>query len=332
MLVDLWGGRKDIEKGLIKAVGDPGARFREDGLRLLRGVRFVAQLEFTVERDTLAAIKAEATGLQLVANERVGAELARLVVGPGVFRALRLLVNTGLMNHIIPELLAGHGVEQGRLHREDVLGHNLRTCSLTPPQLPVRLAGLLHDIGKGQGCKMGPHGRCFPGHAARSAAVTPTILRRLRYSKQLIKQVTLLVRHHMLFWRGPEGLPPIRRLAAQVGWDNFASIIELIKADRMAIWDDPKRASVAELDEAYRRIVAERPPLTTAGLVVSGADLMAEFGLEPGPIVGKIQQRLLEAVWNYPLLNTGKDLLALAGEELARYRHQLPEKDKNKMS
>ena len=122
----------------------------------------------------MAAIEAEKARLKRVANERIGQELSRLVTGSGVFQALWLLVDTGLMNYIIPELLTGQGVKQGRLHREDVLGHNIRTCSLTPPELPVRLAGLLHDIGKAEGYKIGPMGVVFRP-CARSARLVPTV-------------------------------------------------------------------------------------------------------------------------------------------------------------
>lgn len=329
-LVDPWGGRRDLKQGLIRSVGDPAARFGEDGLRLLRAVRFVSQLEFTIEAETLAALGAGAAGLQRVAKERIGREFAQLVVGEGVFEALWLLVDTGLLEYIVPELLCGQGVKQGRLHREDVLGHNLRTCSLTPPELPVRLAGLLHDVGKAGEFSEGPYGRFFPGHAARSAAAIPPILRRLCYNRQLVNTVTLLVGNHMFFWREPQGLPPVRRLAAQVGWDNFGLLIELIKADRSAIWADPQQAGIGDLEAAYRQVVAERPPLTAAELALSSEELMEELGVEPGPALGALRQQLLEAVWDNPALNARPHLLALARKQLDASRQNSTISDSKK--
>ena len=144
--------------------------------------------------------------MQRVAKERIGREFAQLVVGEGVFAALWLLVDTGLLEYIVPELLCGQGVKQGRLHREDVLGHNLRTCSLTPPELPVRLAGLLHDVGKAGEFSEGPYGRFFPGHAARSAAAIPDSPPALLQPAASEHSYTLSWESYV-FWREPQGLP-----------------------------------------------------------------------------------------------------------------------------
>lgn len=319
-LVDPWAGQRDLKDGLIRSVGDPVARFQEDGLRLLRAVRFVSQLRFDIEADTLAALCEGASGLRRVAKERIGRELACLVVGEDVLPALWLLRDTGLMEYTAPELLSGQGVEQSRLHREDVLGHNLRTCSLTPPELTVRLAGLLHDVGKPGNWREGPHGRFFPEHATRSAAVIPDILRRLRYGRSIVNTVTLLVRNHMFFWRKDQGLAPMRRLAAQVGWDNFRSLIDLIKADRLAIWGDAGAAGIAELEAAYQEVLRERPPLRAAELALSSEELMDSLKIKPGPALGALRQQLLEAVWNNPALNSRPELLALAQREFDCHR------------
>lgn len=321
-LVDPFGGRGDLAAGVIRTVGDPVVCFNDDGLRLLRAVRFMAQLGFDIEPATRLAMSQEAFRLQCVAQERIGREFALLLLGDNdILSALRLLVETKLLGYIIPELLAGLGMEQSRLHREDVLGHNLRTCSLTPPKLPLRLAGLLHDVGKPGKFQEGPYGRLFPGHAARSAAIVPRVLTRLRYSRKLIRQVTLLVRNHMFFWRPHQGLPPMRRLAAEVGWDNFGLQIELIKADRMSIWGDAAKAGLPELEAAARQVVAERPPVTPSELALTSEELMTCLDLKPGPVVGAIRQYLLEAVWEDPSLDSPPTLLALARQYLKNHRH-----------
>ncbi|BCV23399.1 MAG TPA: HD domain-containing protein [Firmicutes bacterium] len=316
-LVDPWDGRADLKRRLLRAVGDPARRFREDGLRLLRAARFVSQLSFQLEEKTLSALKAEAGRLALVAAERRGAEFALLITGPNVRAALDLLVESGLMRSVVPELLAGQGVRQSRLHPDDVLGHNIKTCSLTPPQLELRLAGLLHDVGKPERWEEGPYGRFFPGHAARSAALVPVILRRLRFSRRTVRTVALLVAHHMFFWRAPQGLAPVRRLAAGVGWENFPAAIALIQADRLAIWGDPEAAGVRELAEAAAAVEAEHPPLTAADLALSSAELIAQLGLKPGPRLGALRRRLLELVWEDPGRNNKKALLDLARREIS---------------
>lgn len=315
-LLDPWGGRADLKLRLIRAVGDPALRFREDGLRLLRAARFVSQLGFQLEAKTAAALRAEGERLSAVAPERRGAEFSLLVTGQGVRTALTVLVESGLMRHLIPELLAGRGVRQGHLHPDDVLGHNIKTCSLTPPQLELRLAGLLHDVGKPERWEEGPYGRFFPGHAARSAALVPVVLNRLRYSRRIVRRVALLVAHHMFFWRASQGLAPVRRLAAAVGWDNFAALIQLIQADRLAIWGEPAAAGIDELAQAAAAVQAERPPLKAEELALSAADLMAALGLKPGPELGRLRERLLELVWEDPRRNSKEALLALARQEI----------------
>lgn len=311
VVIDPWDGRGDIKRRLLRAVGDPAQRFREDGLRLLRAARFVSQLGFQVEEGTLNALCGESERLAAVAAERRGYEFSLLITGANVRSALFLLVETGLMRFIVPELLKGKDLKQGRLHPDDVLGHNIKTCSLTPSRLEVRLAGLLHDVGK-ERWEEGPYGRYFPDHASRSAELVPVILERLRFSRRIIRTVTLLVANHMFFWRASQGLAPVRRLAARVGWEHFADMIALIQADRLAIWGDPAAAGVEELAAAASQVERERPPLTPAELAVSGEELMTELGLAPGPDLGTLKNRLLELVWEDPRRNRKEELLALA--------------------
>jgi tRNA nucleotidyltransferase (CCA-adding enzyme) len=311
-LVDPWGGRLDLSNKILRAVGEPQERFREDGLRLLRAARFVSQLGFQIEEKTLQALMQEAGRLQGVARERRGHEFSLLLVGPNVRAALELLVDTGLMASLIPELMEGKGLKQGRLHPDDVLGHNIRTCSLTPPDLKLRLAGLLHDVGKYQGWTEGPYGRYFPGHATRSAALIPEILSRLCFKKRLIRTVTLLVANHMFFWRAEMGLAPVRRLAARVGWLEFDNVITLIAADRMSIWGDPQAAGLNELYEAAAAVKKEHPPLTARELALTSGEMMSALNLTPGPAVGALRQELLEQVWENPDLNTRQELLVRA--------------------
>jgi len=132
-----------------------------------------------------------------------------------------------------------------------------------------------------------------------------------------VRTVALLVAHHMFFWRAPQGLAPVRRLAAGVGWENFPAAIALIQADRLAIWGDPEAAGVRELAEAAAAVEAEHPPLTAADLALSSAELIAQLGLKPGPRLGALRRRLLELVWEDPGRNNKKALLDLARREIS---------------
>ena len=313
VLIDPHDGQADLTAKIIRAVGDPSRRFFDDGLRLLRAIRLMAQLDFGIEQSTKIAIGQNASRIQKIAKERIGRELTLLLLADGdILPALQVTVNCGLMKYMIPELLTGQGLGQSRLHHDDVLTHNLRTCALTPANLPLRLAGLLHDVGKPNGFEKGPYGRIFPEHAARSAALTPAILARLRFDKKLIALVTLLVRHHMVFWRPNQSLAPIRRVVGRVGWENTDLLLELIKADRMSIWGDINLTGISALAAAIDQVKSEDVPINAAGLALTSNELMTALDIKPGPIVGQLRRYLLEAVWEDPKRNDPGTLLSLA--------------------
>jgi tRNA nucleotidyltransferase (CCA-adding enzyme) len=191
-------------------------------------------------------------------KEKVTEVFNQILCSPSVFYLCGKMVETGLMAELIPELLRGEGMEQSYIHPDDVLTHNLRTCSLVKPKLNLRLAALLHDVGKPGYYIYDPLvGRRFPKHQLRSGALVPQILNRFAYKQDLVNQVQLLVEHHMFIWRPKDGLPPLKELLQKVGRENIEDLIELVISDREAIWGDRIRESNRALLEAVESVLGK---------------------------------------------------------------------------
>lgn len=299
-IIDLYGGRLDLERRLIRAVGDdPERRFDEDPLRLLRAVRFAAQLGFAIEEQTLQAIERQAATLEKISRERVRDELTRLLVSPDPMRGLRLLVDTGLMAYIMPEVLELRGVSQRPVHSKDVYEHVLRVVANTPPRPAVRWAGLLHDIAKPR-TKTVEDGKVhFFGHEDVGATMARDILKRLRFDRPFIDHVVRLVRLHM---RANAYLPDwtdgaVRRLMLDAG-NALPDLLDLSRADITSYRQERVSravARVAELEERVRRLreEAERVPLKSP---LDGNELMEIFARGPGPWLRPVKDHLLGLV------------------------------------
>ncbi len=323
-LRDPFDGRGDLAKRLVRAVGDPLARFSEDGLRSLRGVRFCAQLDFQIEPATLAAIPQTIAVFRKVSAERVRDELLKILLAPRPSTALRLLAETGLLHEIVPELEEGIGFSQNRYHAHDVWEHTLATVDAArilkddPTPWLVRMGALLHDVAKPRTAapKEGAPGeRTFFKHDLVGADMTQAIAERLRLSNRERERVTGLVLHHM-FWYTPEWTDgSVRRFIGRVGAEELSPLFALREADVAGRGreEDPK----AELGELEARIASElmkAGALKVADLAVRGPDVIKAIGRPPGPIVGEILRRLLERVLDEPALNTRERLLALVPE------------------
>ena len=320
-LVDQYGGIADLRFGLIRSVGDPAERFEEDALRLMRAVRIATQLNGTIEEDTLRVIHEKSDSLASIASERVRDEFVKLVMADTPDVGIRLLLQTGLLTHIVPDLLEGDGVEQSQAHRYDVLEHSIRTLAhsgVKQFRLEVRLAALLHDVGKPKTREWHKERDdwSFHAHEVVGARMARKILSRLKFSKEVVDTVVLLVRWHM-FFSDPDkvSLSGVRRMVARVGEQHIWDLIDLRMCDRIGT-GRPKeqpyrlRKYIAFVEEVLRE------PVTPGTLVIDGKTLMQELDLQPGPKIGHILHILLAEVLDDPAKNTADVLLAQAKELL----------------
>lgn len=305
-LRDPFGGREDLERRLVRCVGDPRRRFEEDALRILRGLRLAAQLDFTIHPDTAAAIRETTPLLAHVAWERIGAEFLRLLCGPGAGRILLEYPET--VCQVVPELAPAVGFDQRSPHHcFDVYTHCVKTLEGVSPRPALRLAALLHDVGKPACFSLDEQGvGHFYNHPQESARQTGDILRRLRLDNAARERVETLVLRHSL----PVEVTPrwVGRWLRRLGPEVFLDLMELESADRLACApihageeDVPRQAA-----RLAREILAQAPCLTLKDLAVNGRDAMAA-GLK-GPEIGRALNHLLDLVAQGDLPNQ-RDIL-----------------------
>lgn len=299
-IVDPFGGREDLERGLIRAVGDdPAHRFEEDPLRLLRAARFAAQLGFEIEPATAEAIVQQAPTLARISRERIRDEFTKLLVTANPARGLRLLVDFGLMPWIVPEVLELRGVSQKPAHSKDVYEHVLRVVEQTPPRPAARWAGLLHDIAKPRTRSVEDGKVHFYGHEDVGAVMAREILHRLKFDRPFIEYVSRLVKLHM---RANSYLPEwtdgaVRRLMLDAG-NGLHDLLDLSRADITSYRPEKVARALMRVDELALRCQrlreeAERVPIRSP---LDGNDLMRIFGREPGPWLRPLKDYLLGLV------------------------------------
>ena len=307
-LCDPFGGREDLKNGLLRAVGEPELRFREDALRILRGLRFAARFGFRIEEKTRAAMDAEMAGLDSLARERVLTELL------GFLRAAKaedLLAAANLLCRCIPELAPTVGFQQhSRHHVHDVFGHIATVVEGVPPTDELRLAALLHDIGKPETFTMDESGEGhFYGHAGVSAAIAETVLRGLKASNALREEVVWLVKHHMD--RYPCEEKTARRCLSRHGLARMERLLQFQACDLGGKGTSAPNESLRELEcllALLREMDAREGALTLKTLAVKGNDLMA-LGMAPGRRVGETLNELLALVLSGELPNDREALL-----------------------
>jgi len=321
-IVDPFGGLDDLERRTIRAVGDPAERFREDALRLMRAIRFSAQLDFRIEEATWQAIRAEAEGLRRISHERIREELNRILLAPRPSRGLMLMLEAGLLAIVLPELAACRDVRQNRFHSHDVLVHSLMAIDAAPPDnLIVRLAALFHDIAKPQTREERDGDYTFYAHQVLGARIAGRVMRRLAYSNEERERVEHLVYHHMFYYEPEWTDSAVRRFVRTVGRENIPDLIALRMADmggnaRKSGDTSPLRALLARIDE----VIAKDTALNVKDLAIGGHDLMA-LGLSEGPAIGRILRALLEGVLDDPAFNERETLLAEAQRIIAAGEH-----------
>ncbi|HXV26670.1 MAG TPA: HDIG domain-containing protein [Candidatus Paceibacterota bacterium] len=306
-VVDPFGGKNDIERGLIRAVRDPVERFAEDALRLMRAVRLATVLGFTIEPATLSAVQRHARLLKDIAAERIRDELAKIVMADRAEDGIRLMEESGLLKYVIPELRDGIGVEQNLHHIYTVWEHNVRALGYSAGKgysLIVRLASLLHDVGKPK-TKRGEGRNCtFYAHDVVGARMTARIMERLKFSNEIADKVTLLVRYHLFYYNvGEVSASSVRRLVANVGLENMEDLLKVREADRIGS-GTPKAVPYKLRHLKYMIDKVSHDPISVKMLKVDGEDIMKELKSPPGPKVGLILNSLLAEVLDDPSGNT----------------------------
>ncbi|MEX0625029.1 MAG: CCA tRNA nucleotidyltransferase [Chloroflexota bacterium] len=307
-LVDPYGGAADLEAGLLRAVGDTGERFSEDALRLLRAVRLATRLDLRLDPPTEAAILAHAPDAAGLSGERIRDELMRILSDAAPpSRAFELMERLGLLGVLFPELAALRGVPQAKRLAGDALDHSLRTADALPSGDPVlRLAGLLHDVGKATSLADGH----FLHHDRDGALLAEQVLLRLRAPRAEITRVGRLVRHHMFAYTPDWTDAAVRRFVRRVGLDLMPDLFALRAADDVASGVDETRGGWKELRERVAAVADD--PLEAQQLAITGDDLVTKLGIPPGPAIGRLLAALLEAVVEDPTLNSREQLLTLA--------------------
>ncbi len=291
--LDLFGGREDLDRRLIRAVGEPAQRFREDPLRILRGIRFASQLDFAVERDTLDGMEATVGLLTTLSQERVTAEIDRLLLGMNPERGLELLRETGGLDMVLPELASMPGCEQNRFHRFDVWGHTVATVQAIEPADDSRLrrwAALLHDLGKPAVRHVKANGEWgFYRHETVGAELAEALLDRLKLGRKESLLVRLLIRRHM-DRPDPGDRRQVRRFMSRCE-GHWADLVALKRADNAShTYDD--RDYHDRLEAACCRAEEEDREALRAESPLSGDDLVRMFDREPGPWIRVVKSRL----------------------------------------
>lgn len=311
-IIDLYDGQKDLGKKLIRAVGNPDDRFKEDALRMMRAIRIAAESGFTIEEKTLEAIKKNVALINRIAKERVKEELFKLLASLFPYEGLLLFKNSGLMQEILPELEKCFGVEQkspGRHHLYDVGTHllmSLKSCKSDDSL--VRFATLIHDIGKPQTYKKLDNGTItFYNHEVVSTRIAQNIAERLRFSNDEKEKLVILVRFHQFTVDERQTDSAIRRFIRNVGKENITDILALRVADRLG---GGARETSWRLEEFKRRLIeVQKQPFTIRDLKIDGHDVMKILRLRSGPAVGKILNDLFEKVVEKKIENEKETLL-----------------------
>ena len=314
-IIDPFDGMSDISKKLIKAVGDPEARFQEDPLRLLRAVRFSTELEFRIEKRTFRSLSLKASSLRSVAPERVRDELMKILVSRKPSKGFNLMVRTGLLRHFLPELLEGYLKRQNAYHRYTIFKHVMETIDRVTPDPVLRLTALLHDIAKPRVRKKMEGIWRFYGHDQESAVLAAKIMDRLKFSREMTRKVTSLIRNHMIAYDAGWSDAAVRRLIRRVGPEYIPDLIEFRQADIIAHGSHEKDLNlIKELGQRVDKQMKSHMAKNTRNLALNGHEIMKILGLSPGPAVGRIMNHLLEKITDHPDLNTREGLLSLLEE------------------
>jgi poly(A) polymerase/tRNA nucleotidyltransferase (CCA-adding enzyme) len=324
ILIDEFDGLKDLKDKIIRAIGKPEQRFQEDYTRMLRAIRFSCQLDFAIEAHTLLVINKKAKFISSISKERIQTEIEKIVMSPRAEEGVRLLQQIGLLEVLIPELEAGVGMSQNKAHIYDIYEHSVRALGVAAQRdykLEIRLAALLHDVGKpitkeGEGVDA-----TFYNHDQVGAKLAKKILKRLNFSNDVIDYVTHLVRYHMFYYAlDTVSDAGVRRLLNRLGKDNIDDFISVRICDRLGMGrPKAKPWKLIELERRFKEVVLD--PITPKMLAINGTELMEILKVKPGPRVGLILSALLGEVLENPKKNN-KELLIARLKELDKLKDE----------
>ena len=318
-VVDLFDGQKDLSDRKIRAVGDARERFDEDALRMMRAIRFACQLRFSIEKETFEAIKTNKENLRHISKERIRDELEKIILSGQSGKGMELLVETGLMDFVMPELKQTVGVKQNRHHYHGpfntVFSHMVASLDKCPSKkLEVRLAAFLHDVGKPKTKEGEGEMATFHSHEYAGANMVRKMLERLKFPRKVIDKTVLLVKNHMFYYNVDEvGEAGVRRVVRKVGLENIEDLIDVRIADRLGS-GVPKAVPYKLRHFKYMVEKVSKDPISVGQLKLKGDELMKELKMKPGPKVGAVLEVLLAKVIDDPKLNKKKDLLNIAKE------------------
>ncbi len=340
-LIDPYQGQADLQKKIIRTVGNPEERLNEDALRLMRAVRLLSELRDGNEKDTtknwhieessLTAIKKLSPHLAAISQERLRDEFSKIILSDSPAFGVEMLQTLGLLHFIIPELETGIGVTQNLHHIYTVWEHNLRALATCPSRvLSVRLAALLHDVGKPATKKGDGYRSTFYNHDHVGAKMTEKILTRLRFPKQVVHKARLLVDNHLFYYNvGEVTEASVRRLIKRVGLENMADLMAVRIGDRLGS-GVPKGKTYKLRHLEYMIEKVSQDPLSVKMLAISGTDLIHTLAISPSPKIGALLDVLLSEVITDPKQNSKEILLKRAAEleksDLATLRKLAKEK------
>lgn len=316
-LVDIFDGIGDIQRGVIRCVGNPLERFSEDALRIMRAVRFSAQLGYRIDEQTKEAIRQLAPELKRISAERIQTELVKLIISPHP-EYLRTAYELGITKVILPEFDACMQTLQNNPHHcFDVGEHILESMKAIPADRVLRLAMLFHDIGKPETVTVDKEGIShFHGHPAISEEIGSKVLKRLKFDNHTIDQVTRLVRYHDYYVEPSQRC--VRRAIMKVGEDIFPLLLQVKKADMEAqssYQRKDKEENLKAVSQLYEQIITQKQCVSLKMLDVTGRDLMEQTGMAPGKKIGEVLKYLLDFVVDDPSRNQKEILL----KEAERY-------------
>lgn len=308
-MIDPYGGRKDLEDKLIRAVGDPNERFNEDALRMMRAIRIAAELGFMIEAKTMAAIADNRSKILDISWERIRDEFLKTIASPFPADGVLMLHQTKLLELILPELTAGIGVPQGGHHIYDVFTHCVESLRFCPSDnVLVRLATLFHDVGKPPAFVSRDGKPTFYSHEVIGAKMVKRIADRLRLPGQDKDFLWKMVRWHMFAYNPEMTDSAIRRFMRRVGKEDINNMMMLRVGDRKG---GGSRETSWRLEELKKRIGGlMHDPLSLTDLAVGGHDVMEVLKIKPGPVIGKVLNVLFEEILEDPTKNNREYLLS----------------------